>query len=194
MTLGKQIVGYRKERGYSQEELSHISGISLRTIQRIEKGEVNPRGHTLKALAKSLGIELHDLKTEDVAPENQISAKTMTLNTLGLLVIVLPLVSTLIQVIYWNKNKHILSNHTAAAKVLSFQLLWILLVLIFFSMVHILIYTITGQSSYGHFPFRNICYAILLIANTSIILHTAFKLNRNPNNPPVFLSRVPSLI
>lgn len=185
---------YRKNRGYSQEELSHISGISLRTIQRIEKGEVKPRGHTLKALARSLGIELHDLKTEDISPKNQVSAKTRTLNTLGLLVILLPLVSTLIQVIYWTKNKHILSSHSAAEKVLSIQFLWIMLVLIFFSMVHILIYAITGQSSYGHFPFRTTCYAILLIANTIIVLHTAFKLNRNPNNLPAFLSRVPSLI
>jgi transcriptional regulator with XRE-family HTH domain len=191
LTLGEQIVGYRKNHGYSQEELSHLSGISLRTIQRIEKGEVNPRGHTLKALAESLRIELYDLKTEDVSPDNQIATKIRTLNTLGLLVILLPLVSTLIQVIYWAKNKHLLSSHSAARKVLSFQILWIIMVLIFFSMVHILTYSITGQSAYGHFPVRTTGYAILLLANISIILHTAFKLNRNL---PVLLSGVPSLI
>lgn len=193
MTLGKQIVGYRKNHGYSQEELSHISGISLRTIQRIEKGKVNPRGHTLRALARSLEIELHDLKTEDFSPDNQISAKTRTLNTLGLLVILLPLVSILIQVIYWTKNKHSLSSDSAAEKVLSFQILWIMLVLIFITMVHILTYSITGQSTYGHFPIRATGYVTLLIANTSITLYTAFKLNQDLNLPG-FLSRVPSLI
>lgn len=191
MTLGKQIVGYRKNHGYSQEELSHISGISLRTIQRIEKGEVNPRGHTLKALAESLQVELNDLKTEDVSPDSQITTKIRTLNTLGLLVIVLPLVSTLIQVTYWAKNKHFLSSHSAARKVLSFQILWVIIVFVFYSMVHILTYSITGQNVYGHFPVRSTGYVILLLANISIILHTAFKLNRNL---PVLLSGVPSLV
>jgi len=191
LTLGEQIVVYRKNHGYSQDELSHISGISLRTIQRIEKGEVNPRGHTLKTLAESLQVELDDLKTKDVAPDNQIATKLHTLNTLGLLVILLPLLSFLIQVIYLAKNKHLLSIHSVARKILSFQILWIIMVFIFLSMVHILTYSITGQNVYGHFPVRTTGYLILLFANISIILHTAFKLNRNL---PVLLSRVPSLI
>lgn len=191
MTLGEQIIGYRKNRGYSQEGLSHVSGISLRTIQRIEKGKVIPRGHTLKVLADSLQIELYELKTSDVPRENEVVTKARILNTLGLLVIVLPLASVSIQVIYWMKNKDLFSGHTQSQKVLSFQILWIIVVFIFFSLVHILTYTITGQSVYGHFPVRTTGYSVLLIANISVIIHTAFKLNLNA---PVLLSRVPSLI
>jgi len=40
----------RRDKGWSQEQLSEISGVSVRTIQRIEKGEV-PGLETLKALA-----------------------------------------------------------------------------------------------------------------------------------------------
>ncbi|MGB3464115.1 MAG: helix-turn-helix transcriptional regulator [Cyclobacteriaceae bacterium] len=191
MTLGEQIVGYRKNHGYSQEELSHVSGISLRTIQRIEKGKVIPRGHTLKMLANSLLIKLSDLKTSNISRENEVVTKSRILNTLGLLVIVLPLASVSIQLIYWMKNKDIFSGHTQSHKVLSFQILWIIAVFIFFSLAHILTYTITGQSVYGHFPVRTIGYSVLLIANISVVIHTAFKLSLNA---PVSLSRVPSMI
>mgnify|MGYP003598873837 CR=1 FL=1 len=39
----------------TQEELAEKSGISVRTIQRIESG-TKPKGYTLKALAAALGI------------------------------------------------------------------------------------------------------------------------------------------
>jgi len=41
----------REQKNMTQEELSEKSGISVRTIQRIESG-TNPKGHTLKYLLK----------------------------------------------------------------------------------------------------------------------------------------------
>lgn len=43
---------------YTQQELADISKISLRSIQRTEKGEVTPRMHTLKALSDCLNFSL----------------------------------------------------------------------------------------------------------------------------------------
>lgn len=43
---------------YTQQELADLSKISLRSIQRIEKGEVIPRMHTLKALSANLNFSL----------------------------------------------------------------------------------------------------------------------------------------
>ncbi len=40
----------REEKNLTQTELAEKSGLSLRTIQRIEAGNV-PKGYTLKALA-----------------------------------------------------------------------------------------------------------------------------------------------
>jgi transcriptional regulator with XRE-family HTH domain len=42
--------------GYTQQELSEIAGVSLRSIQRIENAEVVPRMHTLKVLSHHLGF------------------------------------------------------------------------------------------------------------------------------------------
>ncbi len=44
----------------TQEELCEKSGISVRTIQRIEAG-APPKGYTLKALAKGLGVSEAEL-------------------------------------------------------------------------------------------------------------------------------------
>ncbi|MCX8524189.1 helix-turn-helix domain-containing protein [Chryseobacterium formosus] len=52
----------REQQNLTQEELAEKSGISVRTIQRIEAG-TNPKGYTLKTLATTLGITEKDLLT-----------------------------------------------------------------------------------------------------------------------------------
>lgn len=44
--LGKKILELRKEKGLTQEELVEKRNISVRTLQRIETGEVTPRVFT----------------------------------------------------------------------------------------------------------------------------------------------------
>jgi len=51
----------RVEKGWSQEQLAEISGVSARTIQRIEKGE-KPGMETLKALAAGFEVSVSELK------------------------------------------------------------------------------------------------------------------------------------
>jgi len=46
----------RLAKGYTQKELSELSNISVRSIQRIENGGILPRNYTLKTLAEILGI------------------------------------------------------------------------------------------------------------------------------------------
>ena len=41
----------RMAKGYTQKELSELSNISIRSIQRIENGDILPRNYTLKTLA-----------------------------------------------------------------------------------------------------------------------------------------------
>lgn len=50
----------RLTKGLTQKELSERSHISMRSIQRIENGELVPRSHTLKTLAEILGLSFED--------------------------------------------------------------------------------------------------------------------------------------
>lgn len=49
----------RKERGFTQEQLSDQSGISVRHIAKIEKGAINPSFEVLSALIAALGTSFY---------------------------------------------------------------------------------------------------------------------------------------
>lgn len=54
--ISSSIKEIRINKKLSQEELSERSGLSLRTIQRLENGESVPRGDTLKRLTNALEL------------------------------------------------------------------------------------------------------------------------------------------
>ncbi len=79
--LGRKILELRKEKGLTQEELVELCNINVRTIQRIEAGEVTPRHYTLKNILKALDYELDDIKTD---LENSVSISKTQLFALTL--------------------------------------------------------------------------------------------------------------
>ncbi|WP_245949488.1 helix-turn-helix domain-containing protein [Echinicola strongylocentroti] len=56
--LGKVIQQQRLSKGMTQEELVERCNINVRTIQRIEAGEVTPRAFTVKTIMEVLDIQL----------------------------------------------------------------------------------------------------------------------------------------
>jgi len=54
LELQKRVKDSRIRQGLSQDDLADKSGLSVRTIQRIENGESTPRGYTLKRLSIAL--------------------------------------------------------------------------------------------------------------------------------------------
>jgi transcriptional regulator with XRE-family HTH domain len=62
--LGKKIIDLRKTKRLTQEELVEKCNISIRTIQRIEAGEVTPRDYTVKTIFAALEFDLDDLPAE----------------------------------------------------------------------------------------------------------------------------------
>lgn len=60
--LGKILTNLRNEKGLTQEELVEKCNISVRTIQRIEAGEVTPRSYTIKTILAALDQDLETIK------------------------------------------------------------------------------------------------------------------------------------
>ncbi len=58
--LGKKIAELRKAKGYTQEELVERCNLSVRTLQRIESGEVVPRSHTIRVIFEALDYRVYD--------------------------------------------------------------------------------------------------------------------------------------
>ena len=59
----------RLQRGWSQEQLAELSALSVRTIQRIEKGQ-SASAESLKALAAVFEVELSNLLPESGVQSN----------------------------------------------------------------------------------------------------------------------------
>lgn len=58
--LGRKIADLRKAQGLTQEELVERCHVSVRTLQRIESGEVVPRSHTIKVIFAALDYKVYD--------------------------------------------------------------------------------------------------------------------------------------
>ncbi len=78
-TLRENLLYQRKLKGFTQDELSERTTVGVRTIQRIEKGEVQPHLQTVKLLAVGLDIEVDDLIVLDNPKEETIKRKWMLL-------------------------------------------------------------------------------------------------------------------
>lgn len=60
-TIGDRIRELRQERSLLQRELAERAGLPVRTIGRIERGDVDVRLGTLKKIADALNLTMHDL-------------------------------------------------------------------------------------------------------------------------------------
>lgn len=60
-----QIRKLRKERGWTQPELSHRSGVRVAAISEMENGKANPTLDTMQAIASAFGVTILDLFEED---------------------------------------------------------------------------------------------------------------------------------
>ncbi|UOQ68212.1 helix-turn-helix domain-containing protein [Hymenobacter volaticus] len=142
MFSANRIIAARKSKGFSQEVLAERSGVSLRTIQRVEQGDTTPRGHTVLALAVALEVPLEVLQNEPETirePESEPAAEAPTvvpalrsdpqflqlLNLSALSLLLFPLLNIVVPLYLWRTRRHD-TEHVAeiGRRVLGFQILW----------------------------------------------------------------------
>ena len=63
MEFGARVKEIRTSLNYSQKELSEQTGLTLRTIQRIENNEVKPSLHSFKVIGEALKTDLSEYST-----------------------------------------------------------------------------------------------------------------------------------
>ena len=72
--VGERIRNFRKERGFSQEELAHHASLHNTYIGQLERGEKNATIESLYKITNALGITL-----EELFHNTQAGPKTMSL-------------------------------------------------------------------------------------------------------------------
>lgn len=182
LNLAERVKELRNRKGWSQEVLAEESGLSLRTIQRIENNETVPRGDTLKRLALALDTspdEIIDWKIQ----EDQNYLTLLSISALGFLFF--PLLGIIIPLAMWISKKDKLKNVNELGKsILNFQISWTLF--LFLSYIILAIgFIISISMNLGAswkiiiwqswFPITIIFY----IFNIVIILINTVRINRN---------------
>ena len=123
-SIGKNLVYQRKRKGYTQEELSERTAVTVRTIQRIEKGDVNPHLQTVKLLATALDIDVADLLPLENPKEEAIQKKwLLLLHGTPLLGFILPFCNVLFPLFLWihkREDNALYDRH--GAKVVNFHI------------------------------------------------------------------------
>jgi putative transcriptional regulator len=61
INLGKQIVKLRQQKGWTQSELARNCDEDRQSIERLEKGKINPSSYYLYQIADGLGISVKEL-------------------------------------------------------------------------------------------------------------------------------------
>lgn len=123
--LAIRVKALRNKRGMSQEFLAEESGLSLRTIQRIEKGVSNPTGDSLKRLANALDITADELIDWAVKEDNKY---LIFLNLSALTFLFFPLLGVLIPFILWSSKKDKIKNINLLGKrLINFEITWTLI-------------------------------------------------------------------
>lgn len=123
-TLAENLVYQRKLKGFSQKELSDRTNVTVRTIQRIEKGETEPHLQTVKMLAAALEIELNELLVLDDPKEKNIQKKwLLLLHATPFIGFVVPLANIFLPLFLWihkREDNKVYAEH--GRKVINFQI------------------------------------------------------------------------
>ena len=115
--LGIKVIELRKQRSLTQERLAELCEINIRTIQRIESGEVDPRSYTLQLLSKALEF---DFEKDNFSNENLLIA---LLHLSCILCNMLIPLNILIPLLLWSwKKKYSAKIDKQGQQVLNFQI------------------------------------------------------------------------
>lgn len=187
--LAKRVKELRGRKGMSQEELAEKSQLSLRTIQRIEGGETDPRGDTLQRLAQTLGITPDELidwtETED-------KGFITLLNLSALSFIAFPVLGIIIPMALWrlkkDKVKHV---NEIGKKLLNFQISWCIVMSLFYLIPIMMIFFPSSASVFDWFKFRSIGGFELLLITIPLLylinfIVVIFNTIRSYNNKKIY--------
>ncbi|WP_299124425.1 helix-turn-helix domain-containing protein [uncultured Winogradskyella sp.] len=176
----KIIKNIREQLGFTQAELASTSGLSLRTIQRLECNNTEPKGHTLKVLADVFKMEPKLLKEEfQNIGKAQASEKTsIQLINLSILAFIgIPFGNLIFPFILWWKNRKSKLVDEVGRRIINFQIIW----WIIFSIL-LCLSPFIGRTFFSNTPIILMVLFLAYVINIIIVCRIAMKLQRNNFN------------
>ncbi|RYD75689.1 MAG: helix-turn-helix domain-containing protein, partial [Sphingobacteriales bacterium] len=131
MELSERIKELRSQHGFSQDEMAKRAGLSLRTIQRIESGETEPRGDTLRRIAEVFNLKPEDLKVPSLERDKYFLP---VLNLSALSFLLFPLLGIIVPLVIWVLKRE-KSTEADGKRLLNFQITWCLALVIIYGLL-----------------------------------------------------------
>ncbi|RRO15896.1 helix-turn-helix domain-containing protein [Flavobacteriaceae bacterium 14752] len=179
--IGQKIKSIRKQKGFSQEELADRAKVNLRTIQRIENVESEPRGKTLQLICKVLEVNIEDILDYGKQTDRNFLV-IFHLSVLSCLVI--PIGNIILPLILWmNKKDKIIGLHSIGANLLNFQIVWT--VVSFSSIITFALFKIMHYGNYEYFFF---IFIGLYVVN--IVLPIIFAVKANKGQTQIYYPKL----
>jgi D-alanyl-D-alanine-carboxypeptidase/D-alanyl-D-alanine-endopeptidase len=170
-SLSKNLVYQRKLKGYSQEKLAELSGVTVRTIQRIERGDVNSHMNTLKLLADALEVDIQALLPLENPKEEAIQTKWLLLmHGVPLLGSLIPLINILLPIFLWihkREDNPIYDRHGRA--VINFQITITLLLVL--GLIGFFVFPLMGEGAGVFFSIFGIYFGAIIFNIVFIVLN-----------------------
>ena len=193
MKLGEKLQKIRHEKKMSQEELSEASGVSIRTIQRIEKDDVTPRPYTVRAILEAMKVSIEDFNNKIDSSQESYPNENIALNKFilaNITFLFLPIVFIFLIISLRKKQSWSANYDWFCKKILSFQVLWTIFTLIVILSSPFIIKLYDGQMAIGKMPTPLLIYLILSLLNFSFIIFSGYKIKFSKAE---FLSFIPNL-
>jgi transcriptional regulator with XRE-family HTH domain len=70
LVFGKELIKVRKAKGLTQAEVAEKCNVTIRTIQRIESGEVKARSSTIRIISKFLEVDFLEISNQNLKLRN----------------------------------------------------------------------------------------------------------------------------
>ncbi len=119
--IGKKIKEIRMIKGISQEQLAELSKTNIRTIQRIENNETEPRATTLQLICQAMNVSVENI-TEYVQIKDNQYIMRFYLSVFSNLII--PFGNVIFPYIFWSaKRDKVIGLELQGKRLLNFQLI-----------------------------------------------------------------------
>jgi transcriptional regulator with XRE-family HTH domain len=163
-----KLIEYREQLNLTQSELSKKSGVSVRTIQRIESG-IDPKGYTLNALAKTLGINESNLVTNSAKVQESNTGLVNLINLSSLIVVFVPIATFILPLIITLIKKQL---NSLTQQIILIQVLWSVLMIVVYLAGSIVLVTELSRN------IGMLFILLLILVNAFIILRNSIELKK----------------
>jgi len=167
----------REKAGFTQAHLAEKTGLSLRTIQRLESSDKPPKGHSLLALSKAFNVEPVIFREDIAIPQSnetndKISIQLINLSTLAFFLF--PFGNIILSYIIWTKKRQSKTVDEAGKRIINFQILWSIILCFSLSISPFIEFLFLSS-----YPLIFVVLIFMIAVNLFVLLFTANSIHQN---------------